>query len=477
MVNRALSFALSDPKGPVYLVGAREIMEEEIEPYSLDQTFWRPIEPAALNPGAVERISTAIATAQEPLLITGSCGRNHAAVKELILLANTVKHLRVLDTAGSDMSFPANNTAWLGMRYGVDESIKTADVIVVLECDTPWIHTQNHPRSDAVVIHIDVDPLKDLMPVFYINACERHRADSYTALSQLNTYLAFSAALQPQLNSRESVDRLQRRHQSHVTKLFNIASLAVPGPNDTFGVSYLMRRLRDLVPYDTIWVVEAVTCAALVADQVQAVIPGTWINCGGGGLGWSGGAALGVKLAAEDRHREEVGMTNGATFGQNEALAPTDMDIDNKPAGPMICQVVGDGTYLFSVPSSVHWIAQRYRIPVLTIVLNNKGWNAPRRSTLLVHPQGAASKSTNEELNMSFAPSPDYSGIATASSAGWCYGGRASTVGGLDMVLGEAVRVVKDEGRGALVDAQLDGAEGKFGGGIWKGREEWDGQP
>jgi hypothetical protein len=32
-----------------------------------------------------------------------------------------------------------------------------------------------------------------------------------------------------------------------------------------------------------------------------------------------------------------------------------------------------DGTYLFSVPGSVYWIARRYNIPILTIVLNNKG--------------------------------------------------------------------------------------------------------
>lgn len=32
-----------------------------------------------------------------------------------------------------------------------------------------------------------------------------------------------------------------------------------------------------------------------------------------------------------------------------------------------------DGTYLFTVPGSVYWISQRYKIPILTIVLNNKG--------------------------------------------------------------------------------------------------------
>jgi thiamine pyrophosphate-dependent acetolactate synthase large subunit-like protein len=47
--------------------------------------------------------------------------------------------------------------------------------------------------------------------------------------------------------------------------------------------------------------------------------------------------------------------------------------------GKFVCQIVGDGTFLFSVPGSVYWICQRYKIPILTIVLNNKGWNAPRK--------------------------------------------------------------------------------------------------
>ncbi len=28
---------------------------------------------------------------------------------------------------------------------------------------------------------------------------------------------------------------------------------------------------------------------------------------------------------------------------------------------------------MFSVPSTVYWIGNRYKLPVLTIVLNNKG--------------------------------------------------------------------------------------------------------
>lgn len=51
---------------------------------------------------------------------------------------------------------------------------------------------------------------------------------------------------------------------------------------------------------------------------------------------------------------------------------------------------VGDGTFLFSQMESVFWISRRYKIPILLIVLNNGGWNAPKVSTLLVHKYGHA---------------------------------------------------------------------------------------
>lgn len=109
MVNRALSFAMSDPKGPVYLYGAREAMEEDIDSYKLDQRFWDPVEPTALLQSGVQKVAEALVGAKEPLIITGYSGRNHATPGALVRLADTVKGLRVLDTGGSDMCFPADH--------------------------------------------------------------------------------------------------------------------------------------------------------------------------------------------------------------------------------------------------------------------------------------------------------------------------------------------------------------------------------
>lgn len=70
----------------------------------------------------------------------------------------------------------------------------------------------------------------------------------------------------------------------------------------------------------------------------------------------------------------------------------------------------------------------------------------------------------NKELNISFAPTPDYSGIAKAASGGKCWAGVASTAQQLDVKLKEALAAVR-EGRSAVLDAHLDGPQGKFGGG------------
>ncbi len=138
MVGRALQFALSAPMGPVYLVGSREAMEEEIPEYSLNVEHWGPVGVGALPESAVAMVSEALVDAKEPLFITGYAGRNHTAVDELVKLTNTIKGLRVLDTGGSDMCFPSDHRASIGLRFGVDDSVKTADVILIVDCDVPW---------------------------------------------------------------------------------------------------------------------------------------------------------------------------------------------------------------------------------------------------------------------------------------------------------------------------------------------------
>lgn len=440
MVNRALQFATSDPTGPVYLYGSREAMEEDIEPYVLEQEVWQGVAPAALSREAAEMVAGELVKAREPLVIVGFTGRRAESVGVLVELADRVPGLRVLDTGGSDMCFPADHPACLGLKYVNEPSIRTADFILVVDCDVPWIPTQCKPKPETRVVHIDVDPLKQQMPVFYIQAFARFRADSTTAFKQILEHISADSGMVSKLSDEPHIEAGQRRKKAHEERVSKIKQLgSVPSDHNTALNPHLVAsQVRAQVPGDTIFAVEAVTLAGFVSDQIAPVLPKTWINCGGGGLGWSGGGALGIKLATDYEHRDQ---SSNDRIGNNK--------------GKFVCQIVGDGTYLFSVPGSVYWIAQRYDIAVLTIVLNNKGWNAPRKSMMLVHPNGEGSKVDNKALNISFEPTPDYAGIAKAASNGKVWAGCARNVKELLELLPEAVGAVKG-GRAAVLEVQLE---------------------
>ena len=346
MVNRALSFAKSDPQGPVYLQGVREVMEEIIEPYEVCQEFWSPVELGDLTPKHLILVTEALVSAREPLVITGYGGRDTTMVPLLVELANIIKGLRVLDTGSSDLCFPADHPGWLSVRYGSDDAIRTADVILVVDCDVPWINTQCKPADGTKIFHFDVDPLKQQMQLFYIDAILRCRVNTALALGQIIQYLKTKLSGQISAKQEEYSSRSAALQASYTRKLEAIASQAEPNSDGSFGCGYLLSQIRKACPIDTIWVIEAVTNTYTVADQLQATFPGSVFGAGAGGLGWSGGAALGIKLA-----------TNALSGGK----------------GKFVCQIVGDGCFLFSMPSSVYWIAQRYNIPVLTVVLNNNG--------------------------------------------------------------------------------------------------------
>jgi acetolactate synthase-1/2/3 large subunit len=139
---------------------------------------------------------------------------------------------------------------------------------------------------------------------------------------------------------------------------------------------------------------------------------------GGGSLGWSGGAAIGMKLAAPDK-----------TF----------------------VVMSGDGSYMFSTPSTVHWMARRYRTPFLQVIFNNRGWKAPKFSALAVHPDGFASRAA--DLDLSFDPPPDYAGIAAA--AGGAFARIIKRPEDVEAGVAEGLRVVLEERRCAVLDVWL----------------------
>jgi acetolactate synthase-1/2/3 large subunit len=413
LVARAFQFARSDPKGPVYLTGAREIMEAPAPVARLRPEDWKPVSPGSLPPGEATEVARALAGARAPLVVTSFLGRNPLAVKALVRLCEKLG-AGVLESVPNYVNFPHDNVLYQGNQWNEPRqnvALAEADVVLVIDSDVPWIPASSAPGKDAVIYHIDVDPLKMQMPLWYISARGRFAADALTALGQIEA----------KLDEIELDEGLVERRRARWAELHAVRKAHLAGKERVAArltPEVLTAALRRRLSPNTLVVNEGISNYQTIFDHLSLNEPGAMFTSGGGSLGWHGGAAIGAKLA----HPEKT-----------------------------VIALTGDGSYMFSVPSSVHWMARRYRTPFLTVIYNNGGWKSPRLSTLAVHPHGYASRA--ETLDMGFHPQPDYAGIAAA--AGGAYPRIVDDVADLEEALDECFHAVCVEGRCAVLDARL----------------------
>jgi acetolactate synthase-1/2/3 large subunit len=414
IVHRSLQLAHSDPKGPVYLVGAREVMEAETKSVAIDVGEWPPIAPTPLTEVAVASLIDAIQKAVRPLIVTSYVGRTPAAVTELVRFCGRLG-VGVLESVPSYVNFPHSDPLYQGNHWNhpfQNRALAEADFILVVDSDVPWIPTVSKPSDGASIAIVDVDPLKQSTPLWSIKARQVYRADAATAFAQLNGRL-------DHIEIDEEAAERRRRHyvERHRERKAELDRRESPS-GDIITPEYLTACVRRQVGLEAIVLNEGITNYPAICDHMARELPGTMFASGGGSLGWTGGAAIGMKLAAP-----------GKTF----------------------VALTGDGSYMFSAPSAVHWMARRYRTPFLQVIYNNRGWKAPRFSALAVHPDGFASRA--KDLDLSFDPPPDYSGIAAA--AGGAYARVVKRPQDVEAAVAEGLRVVIEEERCAVLDMWL----------------------
>ena len=188
MIHRSLQIATSDPKGPVYLVAAREVFEEEIPAIEVDQARWQQVAPLALPDEGLNELVAGLLAAKRPLVVTSYLGRNPAAVGELVRLCDRLG-VGVLESVPNYMNFPADHACYTGQQGNEkmqNVALAESDFVMVMDCDVPWIPLFNRPSDSAKVVHIDIDPIKERTPMWYIPAAQVFRADCATALRQIH---------------------------------------------------------------------------------------------------------------------------------------------------------------------------------------------------------------------------------------------------------------------------------------------------
>jgi acetolactate synthase-1/2/3 large subunit len=408
LIYRAMQMAQSDPAGPVYLTGAREVLEENVEKLPDTWGKWASIEQASISKWGIEEIVSALLEAENPLLITTYLGRKTKAVLELTEFCEKMA-IPVVEQIPTYVNFPREHPLHLG--YDPNPLIPEADVIIAIDTDVPWVSTQVQPKDDCKVFFIDLDPIKEEIPLWHIPAMKNYRADAYASLIQLNEELAQRNIDVDQV--RERYLRLAKEHEEQREAWRQEEQVK----GNTITPEWLTACLRNVVDEETIILDETITNTMTVAKHLPRSKEGTMFGSGGTSLGWNGGAAFGIKLADPTK---------------------------------MVVTLTGDGSYLFSVPSSVHWMSRRYQAPFLTVIYNNEGWNATKMNLLKRYPDGVAKQTDSYWVN--FDQSADLAKIAEA--AGGAYARMVTDPMELPEVLQEAMNEVK-KGKSAVVDVRL----------------------
>lgn len=416
VVRRAFALAMSEPKGPVYLTFPREVLAEPHSEFTFSAE--NPLPPATTpfpDSARIEEAAELLAQAAYPLIITRTFGRTPAAVSSLVALAESFALPVIEYPIPAHVNFPGGHPLHLGFDPGT--LLPKADVILVIDSDVPWAPSLHRLNDQARVIHLGVDPLQSRYPIWGFPTTLAIAADSAVAVSLLHE------ALQKRRSGKEEsiarrYARLKKEHEEQRTHWRQEAEEKGRSQTLTFEwVSYCLNQLKD---EDMIFVNEY----DLSLRHIEFNTPGSYLGFSpAGGLGWGVGGALGVKLGAPEK---------------------------------TVISVVGDGTYLFSVPSSCHMTSAMHNLPILMIICNNGGWNATQMATRSVHPQGWSVRTENFPFGR-FGMQPAYEMFVQACGG---YGEAVRTPQELPAALQRALKVVREEKRQALINVDCGNVRG-----------------
>ena len=357
VLRRAQSMMDSDPPGPVYLTLPREMLADAVDESALrsfPESRYGAVAAHGCDAAMAQAIAERLIAAENPIAITSYLGRRAEAPAALDALARECG-IAVFESHSFHVNIPRDSPCFAGFEPA--HGMQDADVGLLLDVDVPWLpqFVKENPRT--FWIQVDVDAIKKDFPMWGFPAELRVQADCASVLGQVLEIVRKRA--DPAFRARVAA-RMQRFAAERETRGKTVAAAgARTGERGAISPDYVCASLAKVIGADDIVINEGIRNSTSVLNQIPRTRPQTLFGNGGSGLGFSGGMALGVKLARPGRR---------------------------------VVQIVGDGSFHFSTPDSVYSVSREYRLPIFTVVLDNGGWGAVKASTLRVYPKGVAAE-------------------------------------------------------------------------------------
>jgi len=348
-IMRGAGLMMTPPMGPIFIVADQKLQEDGFAQFPKMRKFVAPTPPVA-DPNAVAQIAKMLVAAKNPVIVVDRSTRSQTDVQNLVKLAELLQ-APVVDKLGR-LNFPTNHYLWSPLPV-----VASADVILALDvgdlfgtvaevADNRARRTVSRIKDGTTVIAIDSELL--IPGGNYQDKQRFYQADLPVAGDSAATLPVLIEAVQramPDARRNENPQRAEVRKKA-----------------------WIARRELDLKGAAVGWDSVPISVARMVMETYNAIKPYKWAYVSGSSFqnNWAQrlwdmtdhGHYLGSSGAAG------VGYTCGASIGA--ALA-------HKGDGTICVSIHGDGDFMMG-PGFL-WSAAHHKLPLLTVVHNNRAWH------------------------------------------------------------------------------------------------------
>jgi thiamine pyrophosphate-dependent acetolactate synthase large subunit-like protein len=365
-VQRACQLAAAAPRGPVFVSVPIEYLTETMAgpppgPVGLPS-------PVTANSEALDRLAKHLSEAKRPLIITEEAGRDPAAVRALVALAEKLGAPVAESWQPYYVNFPRDHPLYAGVAVeDMQALVEQADFVLLAECVMPWHPPSALPKAGTRVAALGEDPLRSNLPYWGV------RADMVVPGELRTTLEALTARIESSGNRGQSPISFHR---------------GLPQAAEGMNNPWIAQELNSALPGNAVVVNETITHRLELNRRLTRLSPGGFYEASFGGLGMGLSLALGVKHAA--------------------------------PRRPVIA-TIGDGAFHYNPVVACFGASQELELPITVVLFDNAGYLSQKNDVVNHYPQGWAVRS-GRFAGTAITPRPEYAKLAEA------YGGYGEKV-------------------------------------------------
>jgi thiamine pyrophosphate-dependent acetolactate synthase large subunit-like protein len=427
---RAWRVARTEPQGPVYLCLDAGLQEQPLEgPVAIpDAARFAPPAPPFADPQALDDAAARLVAARFPVIVVEALGRRPEATAPLCRLAEALA-APLVDLGGEYSGRPSVPSSHpLDMTGAHREVMREADVVLALDVTTFLGALGETDRTTR-----EVRPLNEATRVIAISLDDyafRSWAHTFQSLAPIDLPITADAGLTLPALVALVQDRLEHdgRAAERRARAERIAARHAAIRHEWQDTAKLERASGPLATS---------TLAAEIWDVLEDQ---DWVLANGSAKGWA-------RRLWDWRPERSYGGSGGAGLGYGLPAA-LGVTLAHRGSGKVCVNLQADGDLLYVV--SGLYTAAHHRLPLLTVMFNNRTYgNDEEHQDAVAKARGRPVENKVVGIRID-DPAPDFARIA--QGFGVHAEGPIERVEAVGPALRRALKVVKDEGRPALVD-------------------------